>query len=254
MIATAVVTVMYLGLCDSIAEMSPALPHTGGAYSFGRTAMGPWGGFVTGLAENMEYVLTPAVIVVGIGGYLGAVFGTPEAFAPAWWLLAYVAFVGLNVWGVYFPKWLSLTHRRRETPHVALVTGAVIGFLVALALHFTPRDGPVGAALLNMAVFGAVIAYVMQMLAFVLLRKKLPEIERPYRSRTGVAGAVVSGGIALVVRADGHADPTPAARTQLLQVETGAEGAARAGQDHDADRIVARNLAKGASQCDSKIP
>jgi len=198
-IATAVVTVMYLGLCDSIAEMSPALPHTGGAYSFGRTAMGPWGGFVTGLAENMEYVLTPAVIVVGIGGYLGAVFGTPEAFAPAWWLLAYVAFVGLNVWGVYFPKWLSLTHRRRETPHVALVTGAVIGFLVALALHFTPRDGPVGAALLNMAVFGAVIAYVMQMLAFVLLRRRLPHIERPYRSRAGVTGAVLSGGIALVV-------------------------------------------------------
>ena len=31
-------------LCYSIAEMSPALPHTGGAYSFGRSAMGPWGG------------------------------------------------------------------------------------------------------------------------------------------------------------------------------------------------------------------
>ena len=39
-----------------IAEMSPALPHTGGAYSFARSAMGPWGGFLTGLAENMEYV------------------------------------------------------------------------------------------------------------------------------------------------------------------------------------------------------
>jgi uncharacterized membrane protein YfcA len=34
--------------------------------------MGPWAGYITGLAENMEYILTPAVIVVGIGGYLGA--------------------------------------------------------------------------------------------------------------------------------------------------------------------------------------
>ena len=51
---------MYFGLCFSIAEMSPALPHTGGAYSFARSAMGPWGGFITGLAENMEYVITPA--------------------------------------------------------------------------------------------------------------------------------------------------------------------------------------------------
>jgi len=70
--ALIVMTAMYAGLCFSIAEMSPALPHTGGAYSFARTAMGPWGGYITGLAENMEYILTPATLVVGIGGYLGA--------------------------------------------------------------------------------------------------------------------------------------------------------------------------------------
>ena len=58
--------------------MSPALPHTGGAYSFARTAFGPWGGFITGIAENIEYVLTPAVIVFFIGSYLTAIFGTPD--------------------------------------------------------------------------------------------------------------------------------------------------------------------------------
>jgi hypothetical protein len=58
-LATVVIAIMYLGLTFSLAEMSPALPHTGGAYSFARTAMGPWGGFLTGLAENVEYVLTP---------------------------------------------------------------------------------------------------------------------------------------------------------------------------------------------------
>jgi ethanolamine permease len=372
-IATLIITVMYLGLCYSIAEMSPALPHTGGAYSFGRSAMGPWGGFITGLAENMEYVLTPAVIVVGIGGYLGAIFGTPDWFAPVWWLLAYAAFVGLNIAGVetsfrftifitflalailivfyigaishfdfdrfalnmgldaagevvalpegggpwlplglygiaaalpfaiwfylaieelplaaeeshdprrdmpkgimlgiltlivcafltlflnagiapgayevgtsdeplflgfqtifgvgtgskilaliavagliasfhtiiyaygrnifslsragYIPHWLSITHGERKTPHVALITGAVIGFIVALILHFAPGDSPVGAVLLNMAVFGAVIAYVMQMLAFVRLRQLLPNIERPYVSPLGNGGAYVA--------------------------------------------------------------
>src|SRR5579872_6851648 len=100
LIATAIMTAMYAGLCFSIAEMSPALPHTGGAYSFARTAMGPWGGYITGLAENMEYILTPAVIVVGIGGYLGAVFGTSSAWEPAWWLLCYGVFVALNISGV----------------------------------------------------------------------------------------------------------------------------------------------------------
>src|SRR5262245_15340016 len=35
-VAAMAVGVMYLGLCFSLAEMSPALPHTGGAYSFAR--------------------------------------------------------------------------------------------------------------------------------------------------------------------------------------------------------------------------
>lgn len=98
--ALAIMTVMYAGLCFSIAEMSPALPHTGGAYSFARTSMGPWAGYVTGLAENMEYILTPATIVVGIGGYLGAIFSTPRSMEPLWWVLSYAVFVALNVYGV----------------------------------------------------------------------------------------------------------------------------------------------------------
>ena len=99
--ALAVMTLLYIGLCLSIAEMSPALPHTGGAYSFARTAMGAWGGYITGLAENMEYILTPAVIVVGVGGYLGAIFSTPPAWAPLWWLACYAVFLALNVGGEF---------------------------------------------------------------------------------------------------------------------------------------------------------
>ncbi|HEY0854161.1 MAG TPA: amino acid ABC transporter permease, partial [Devosia sp.] len=57
LVAGIIIAIMYLGLTFSIAEMSPALPHTGAAYSFARTSMGPWGGFVTGLFENVEYVL-----------------------------------------------------------------------------------------------------------------------------------------------------------------------------------------------------
>jgi ethanolamine permease len=99
-VATVIITIMYLGLTYSIAEMSPALPHTGGAYSFARTAFGPWGGFITGIAENIEYVLTPAVIVFFIGSYLTGIFETPAAFQPIWWVLGYIIFVGLNARGV----------------------------------------------------------------------------------------------------------------------------------------------------------
>lgn len=369
LIATVIITVMYAGLCFSIAEMAAALPHTGGAYSFARSAMGPWGAYVTGLAENMEYVLTPAVIVVGIGGYLGAIFGTPESAEPIWWLAAYAVFVGLNIAGVeitfrftvlitllalgvllvfwisaiphfhiewaldvepdpgrtrwlprgpsgilsalpfaiwfflaieqlplaaeeahapardlprgllyglltlvvaafatlflnagiapgagalgssaeplfegfkttfgegfgakllalvavtglvasfhsiifaygrqifslsragYFPRWLSRTHERRQTPHIALLVGAGLGYAVAYGIHSLGPEHPVGAVLLNMAVFGAVIAYALQMLSYVLLRARLPNIERPYRSPLGVPGAVIALLIAVV--------------------------------------------------------
>jgi ethanolamine permease len=358
-IALAIMTVMYGGLCFSIAEMSPALPHTGGAYSFARTAMGPWGGYVTGLAENMEYILTPATIVVGIGGYLGAIVGTPKSFEPLWWLVSYAVFVALNIWGValsfrfsvfialaallvlavfwagaipyldfrrwappwlphgwpgvlaalpfalwfylaieqlplaaeesydprrdmpkgilyglltlivcsfltlyvsvsiapgaakvgesqeplflgfqtifgasakllaavacigliasfhtiifaygrqiyslsragYFPPWLSETHARHKTPVRALIAGSLLGLAAALAIYLSGQKGAVGAVLLNMAVFGAVIAYILQMASFILLRIKFPSIERPYVSPLGLTGAVVAAGIAAV--------------------------------------------------------
>lgn len=100
LIASILIAIMYLGLVFCIAEMSPALPHTGAAYSFARTAMGPWGGFVTGLCENIEYVITPAVVVFFIGSYLTTIFGTPAGFQPVYWIFCYAVFVGLNIAGV----------------------------------------------------------------------------------------------------------------------------------------------------------
>jgi ethanolamine permease len=47
-------------------------------------------------------------------------------------------------------------------------------------------------------VFGAVISYFMQCLSFILLRRKMPDIERPFRSPLGVPGAAVAGVIALI--------------------------------------------------------
>ncbi len=100
MIAALLIMVMYLGLVFSLAEMSPALPHTGGAYSFARSAMGPWGGYITGLAESIEYIMTAAVIVFFIGSYLTGIFGTPAQYQPLWWVGAYLLFVALNTLGV----------------------------------------------------------------------------------------------------------------------------------------------------------
>ena len=141
-IATVIIALMYAGLCYCIAELSPALPHTGGAYSFGRASMGPWGGFITGLGENMEYVITPAVIVVGIGGYLGAVFGTGPEWAPLWWAVCYIVFVGLNISGVELTFRFSLVITLIALSIlVVFFVGAIPHFDWNHALDIEPKSG-----------------------------------------------------------------------------------------------------------------
>jgi ethanolamine permease len=40
------------------------------------------------------------------------------------------------------------------------------------------------------------LAYLMQMISYVLLRRKFPSLDRPYKSPWGVGGATVAGAIA----------------------------------------------------------
>ena len=55
-----------------------------------------------------------------------------------------------------------------------------------------------GCVVLNMSVFGAMFSYLLQALTFIQLRRKFPNIDRPYRSPFGVLGASLTVIIALV--------------------------------------------------------
>ena len=59
-------------------------------------------------------------------------------------------------------------------------------------------DDIIGTVLLNMAVFGAMLSYIMQAMSFILLRRNQPNIKRPFRSPLGIPGAVVTIVIAVV--------------------------------------------------------
>lgn len=374
LVAFGILIIMYYGLMFSIGEMSAAMPHTGGAYSFARKAMGPWGGFVTGLAETIEYVATTAVIVYFSAGYASGIVSELLGFEMAawiWWIILYVIFVALNsagseisfkfsivvavmsigilvvfavmtltsgllnwdsLWNIpsdggatsstflpfgimgilfaipfgvwlflgiealplaaeeshdpakdipkagiwargtliatgllvlflntailgaqatgeageplldafrvivgdtwaavlglfaligllaslqgimfaygrnmyslsragYYPRALSVTGKR-QAPWAALLVGAVIGYISLVVIDATGGSGsPAGAIVLNIAVWGAMLAYLMQMISFVILRRKFPNLDRPYKSPWGLRGAVVAGVIAFV--------------------------------------------------------
>ncbi|MCA9039888.1 MAG: ethanolamine permease [Planctomycetaceae bacterium] len=369
-IATVLMAVMYLCMVFTIAELSAALPHAGGFFSFTRNAFGPTGGYLCGLTDTIEYVLTPAVIVYYISGYLQQIPFLEEVPQYVWWLLFYAFFVVINIigveltfrvslvvtviaigvllffyacvpfsesfdlaklhnipprdgliganawlpqgwegvfaslpfaiwfylaieqlplsaeeshdvvndmpkaliWGIltllvlslltlvlnssvgggaleigkseapladgfkalfgegvgltlmvvisltgliasfhaiiyaygrvlfalsragYFPRWISITGERK-TPFMALILGALIGLVCTGLIEYTkpPAGGTsiVGAALLNMAVFGAVISYALVMLSYIKLRVSRPNMRRPYKSPLGIPGAVV---------------------------------------------------------------
>jgi len=136
-----------------------------------------------------------------------------EAYGGTPWMAAFVNYVGLaglvaSFFSIvfaysrqlfalsragYLPRFLSVTGSRK-TPYLALIVPATIGFLLASILHATD---PVtsGALLINIAVFGATVSYVLMMLSHIVLRVREPELARPYRT----PGGVVTTGIALTL-------------------------------------------------------
>jgi ethanolamine permease len=380
LIAFVILVAMYYGLIFSIGEMAAAQPHTGGAYSFARSAMGPWGGLVTGLAETIEYVATTGVIVFFSAQYANGITTELLGFDLSanmwiWWVVLYVVFIALNsaganisfkfaivvsiisiaillvfsamalftgafswdsLWNMppdegqtaflphgvlpilfalpfamwfflgieelplaaeeshnptrdipkaglwargtlivtgllilflntgvlgaeatgvsleplldgframvgdgaaavlalfalvgllaslqgimfaygrnmyslsragYYPKFFSLTGKR-QTPWVALIVGAVIGFVALVVLDLLSKADPegagavAGAIILNIAVWGAVLAYLLQMISYIILRRKFPNANRPYKSPWGIPGAVVAAVISALI-------------------------------------------------------
>jgi ethanolamine permease len=117
---------------------------------------------------------------IGLAGLIASFFSIIYAYSRQLFALSRAG---------YLPRALSVT-TKRKAPLLALVVPGVIGFL----LTFTGQ----GATLLNMAVFGAMLSYIMQALSFIILRRNQPNIERPFRSPVGIPGAVLTIIIATV--------------------------------------------------------
>lgn len=135
-VGVALMATLYTCMILSIAEMATAMPVAGGPYAFARRALGPFGGYVTGLAVTIEYVVAPAVIATGIGGYVAGMFVHP----PPWLagglpVVCYAVFVGLNLLGSTVSLRLLLG-----------VTGISVLVLLAWAVAMVPHVDPANLA------------------------------------------------------------------------------------------------------------
>ncbi|WP_137990403.1 ethanolamine permease [Streptomyces vilmorinianum] len=99
-IATVLMGAMYACLVFALAELSAILPTAGGGYGFARRALGTWGGFLTGTAILIEYILAPAAISIFIGDYVESLglFGLESGWPV--YLACFVIFIGIHLWGV----------------------------------------------------------------------------------------------------------------------------------------------------------
>jgi ethanolamine permease len=134
LIAALLMATMYITMIFCVSEMATSLPHTGGPYAFARRALGPWGGFATGLGAIIEYVLATAAISVAIGFYITALPPFEDApnigpLEPIEWIsiASYLVFLAINVLGVRETLW-----------SVFVVTALSLAMLVVWGLALIP--------------------------------------------------------------------------------------------------------------------
>jgi ethanolamine permease len=125
-------------------------------------------------------VLSTFVNIAGLAALVASFFSIIYAYSRQLFALSRAG---------YLPRLLSVTGSRR-TPWVALVVPAAIGFFLSLT--------GAGATLLNSAVFGAAISYVLMTLSHIVLRRREPDLERPYRTPGGVITSGVACGLAVL--------------------------------------------------------
>ncbi len=73
----------------------------------------------------------------------------------------------------YIPKSLGEVHPKTQTPAKALIVNMIIGIIALL----TGKTGEI----ITIACFGALTLYIVSMFAFFALRRKEPELERPFK-------------------------------------------------------------------------
>ncbi|MFE7800112.1 ethanolamine permease [Nocardia sp. NPDC057440] len=114
---------------------------------------------------------------IGLAGLVASFFSIVYAYSRQTFALSRAG---------YLPTGLSVTNNRKA-PVLALIVPGAIGFALSLTGE--------GAMLLNMAVFGAAVSYVLMMVSHIVLRVREPDMPRPYRT----PGGIVTTAFALVI-------------------------------------------------------
>src|ERR1043166_441205 len=97
-IALFFIIILYITFTFSYTELAGAIPKSGGAFDYAKRALGEDAGFITGMAQNIEFIFAPPAIAFAIGTYFNIFFPNLPITLIA--IIAYVFFFSINVAGV----------------------------------------------------------------------------------------------------------------------------------------------------------
>lgn len=82
----------------------------------------------------------------------------------------------------YMPKFFGEVNDKYKTPHRAIIAGAVVGVAAILSDDLKFNGMTLTANLITMAVFGAIVMYIVSMMSLFALRKNEPNLARPFKA------------------------------------------------------------------------
>jgi len=98
LVATLVITLMYITFIFSYTELTTAIPHAGGAFAYAYRAMGPFGGLIAGYATLIDFLIATPAIAAALGSYLH--FLNPDIGVLSSALFFNAVFILINIFGI----------------------------------------------------------------------------------------------------------------------------------------------------------
>ncbi|MDQ6478321.1 ethanolamine permease [Dyadobacter sp. LHD-138] len=128
LIATLLVTVMYVTFIFSFTELTTSIPQAGGPFAYAHRAFGWWGGLIAGYATLVEFLIAPPAIAFALGSYTHFLYPSVTVLEIAF--ACYVIFIGINMLGIKESALFSLVV-------TLLAVGELLLYVGIISPHFS---------------------------------------------------------------------------------------------------------------------
>ena len=123
LIATLLVTVMYVTFIFSFTELTTSIPQAGGPFAYAHRAFGWWGGLIAGYATLVEFLIAPPAIAFALGSYTHFLYPSITVLETAF--ACYVIFIGINMLGIKESATFSLVVTLLAVGELLLYVGII---------------------------------------------------------------------------------------------------------------------------------